>query len=108
MGYVSKRNKKHDFETSFFIFQIFETFGSLRINFSIKANESQYKWCGLTPHFPKTKNSFRNFGDAECAITIDNDSSIDWVVDTDCHGEKLERILWRTNAINNVKIHKDT
>lgn len=46
MGYVegvSKRNKKHDFETSFFIFQIFETFGSLGINFSIKANEPQYK-----------------------------------------------------------------
>ena len=40
----------------------------------VKVNEPRYKQCGVTPHFPKTKEiAAENFIQAGSAITNDND-----------------------------------
>ena len=43
----------------------------LLICYGFQVNESRYRRCEVTPCFPKTKNSCRNFGEVENAITID-------------------------------------
>ena len=50
-------------------------FGNSRIRFAFKVNESQYKRCGVTPHFKNLKNSSGNVDEARSAIMIDNDRS---------------------------------
>ena len=39
----------------------------------IKVNESQYRQCGITPHFLEIRKYFPKYGEVRGAITIDDD-----------------------------------